>query len=75
MKTYTTEIIDAEDGSGDGILQLPDHFCKEEDWREGDRINIEVVNETLVIKNIDRNRREGIFEQIPLPLDQPLQDS
>ena len=69
MKTYTTEIIDAEDGSGDGILQLPDHFCKEEDWREGDRINIEVVNETLVIKNIDRNRREGIFEQIPLPLD------
>ena len=69
MKTYTAEILDAEDGSGDGILQLPEDFCKEDDWREGDRIHMEVVGETLVMKNLDRNKREGIFEQIPLPLD------
>ena len=69
MKTYTAEILDADDGSGDGILQLPEDFCKEDDWREGDRIHMEVVGETLVMKNLDRNKREGIFEQIPLPLD------
>ena len=69
MKTYTAEILDAEDGSGDGILQLPEDFCKEDDWREGDRIEMEVVDGTIKMKNLDRNRREGIFEQIPLPLD------
>ena len=69
MKTYTAEILDAEDGSGDAILQLPDDFCKEDDWREGDRIEMEVVDGTIKMKYLDRNRREGIFEQIPLPLD------
>ena len=69
MKTYTAEILDAEDGSGDAILQLPDDFCKEDDWREGDRIEMEVVDGVIKMKNLDRNRREGIFEQIPLPLD------
>ena len=69
MKTYTAEILDAEDGSGDAVLQLPEDFCKEDDWREGDRIEMEVVDGTIKMKNIDRNRREGIFEQIPLPLD------
>ena len=69
MKTYTAEILDAEDGSGDAVLQLPEDFCKDDDWREGDRIEMEVVDGTIKMKNIDRNRREGIFEQIPLPLD------
>ena len=69
MKTYTAEILDAEDGSGDAVLQLPEDFCKDDDWREGDRIEMEVVDGTIKMKNLDRNRREGIFEQIPLPLD------
>jgi hypothetical protein len=69
MKTYTAEILDAEDGSGDAVLQLPEDFCKEDDWREGDRIEMEVVDGAIKMKNLDRNRREGIFEQIPLPLD------
>ena len=69
MKTYTAEILDAEDGSGDGVLQLPEDFCKDDDWREGDHIDMEIVGKTLVMTNLDRNRREGIFKQIPLPLD------
>ena len=69
MKTYTAEILDAEDGSGDAVLQLPEDFCKEDDWLEGDRIEMEVVDGAIKMKNLDRNRREGIFEQIPLPLD------
>ena len=75
MKTYIAEILDAEDGSGDGILQLPEDFTKNEGWLEGDTLSIEAVNDTIVIKNIDRNKREGLHKQIPLPLDQPLQDT
>lgn len=69
MKTFITEILDADDGSGDGILQFPEDFIKEEDWREGDRISMKAVGETIFIRNIDKDKREGIFEQIPLPLD------
>lgn len=38
MKTYTFDVVEAEDGSGDMILQLTDEFCKEEDWRPDDII-------------------------------------
>lgn len=38
MKTYTFDVVEAEDGSGDMILQLTDDFCKEEDWRPDDVI-------------------------------------
>ncbi|CAB5221703.1 hypothetical protein UFOVP242_32 [uncultured Caudovirales phage] len=60
MKTYTAEILDAEDGSGDAILQLPEDFCKDDDWREGDRIHMEVVDGAIIMKNIDRNKRESL---------------
>lgn len=60
MKTYTAEILDTDDGSGDGILQFPDEFFKEEDWREGDRIDMQVVNGNLIIRNLDWMERESI---------------
>jgi len=69
MRTFIAEITEANDGTGDGILQLPEEFCKDDDWREGDRIDMRVEGTSLRMTNIDRNRREGIFEQIPLPLD------
>ena len=52
MKTYTAEILDAEDGSGDAVLQLPDDFCKEDDWREGDRIEMEVIDGAIKMKKL-----------------------
>lgn len=60
MKTFTTTITDTDDGTGDGILQLPEDFCKEDDWREGDRISLEVKDGSIVMINIDRNKRESI---------------
>ena len=60
MKTYIAEILEAEDGSGDSILQLPEDFCKEENWLEGDTLEFEVEGQAIIIRNIDRNKRESI---------------
>lgn len=60
MKTYTAEITDAEDKSGDGILQFPEEFIKEQDWREGDRIDMKIVDGQLIIRNLDWIDRESI---------------
>lgn len=38
MKKYIFDIVNAEDGTDDVVLQLTDEFCKEEDWRPGDII-------------------------------------
>ena len=63
MKMFTTEILDAEDGSGDGVLQLPPEFCAEDDWREGDTIHIKVEGTNLVLKNLSKENRESLFNQ------------
>jgi antitoxin component of MazEF toxin-antitoxin module len=60
MKTFTTTILDAEDGSGDGILQLPEEFCKEDNWLEGDKISLRVENGSIIMKNISKEERESI---------------
>lgn len=65
MKTFTTEILDAEDGSGDGIIQFPDEFIKEQDWREGDRIDMKVEDGCLILRNIDKAERESLHKQVP----------
>lgn len=38
MSTFTFDVVEADDGSGDTLLQLTDEFCQKEDWREGDVI-------------------------------------
>lgn len=60
MKTFTTEIIETNDGTGDGILEFPDEFIKEQDWREGDHIHMEVINGQLIMRNLDWMKRESI---------------
>ena len=56
-KTYTAELIDVMDGTGDSILQFPDEFTNEQDWREGDEIDIQVTNGNLVMKNLSWIKR------------------
>jgi hypothetical protein len=73
--TFTAEVIEAEDGSGDAILQFPEEFVSHNDWREGDRIHMEVVGESLVMKNLDWMARENISIETETPLDKPLHDS
>lgn len=65
MTTYTADIIDTEDGTGDGILQFPEEFIKEQDWREGDRIDMNIIDGQLVIRNLDWIERENIPNKAP----------
>lgn len=39
---WSTRIIDAGDGSGDGIVELPDSLLTQLGWNEGDRLNLTV---------------------------------
>ena len=65
MKTFTTEILETNDGTGDGILQFPEEFIKEQDWREGDTIHMEVVDGSLIIRNLDWMKRESLSNKTP----------
>lgn len=56
MKSYVFDVVEADDNSGDLVLQLTEEFCKEEDWRTGDIIewvdlkngSYQLINKTLV---------------------------
>ena len=62
MKKFTAEIIETDDGTGDGILQFPDEFINEQDWREGDKIHMEVINGELIMRNLDWMKRENLSD-------------
>ncbi|MFZ9610104.1 MAG: hypothetical protein ACO294_05315 [Methylococcales bacterium] len=70
ITSFITEIVEANDGTGDGILQLPEMFTEQEDWREGDIIQLENKDNTIVMVNVTKKERdEGLPQQIPVPLD------
>ena len=65
MKKYTFEIIDAEDGSGDSLLQFTPEFLKEQDWQVNDTIKMTVEGNALILVNLDKQKRESIHQQVP----------
>ena len=76
-KTYTLDVVAAEDGSGDQMLQFSEEFLAENDWRVDDVISFDLQEDkSIILKNKTwEQRNESLSKQIPLPLDQPLQDS
>lgn len=40
---WTTQILDAEDGSGDAIIELPEELMAQLGWRIGDELDFTVV--------------------------------
>lgn len=48
-KTYIGTIEDAPDGSGDGILTFPPEMIEELGWKEGQELNLKVVDGTLIL--------------------------
>lgn len=40
--TWVTQLIEAEDGSGDAILQFPDELIQQKGWKEGTVLNLQV---------------------------------
>lgn len=38
MKTWTIEVVEADDGSGDLVLPFPEDLLAEAGWKEGDSL-------------------------------------
>ena len=76
-KVYTLDVVAAEDGSEDQMLQFSEEFLAENDWRVEDVISFDLQEDkSIILKNKTwEHRNESLSKQIPLPLDQPLQDS
>ena len=76
-KTYTLDVVAADDGSEDQMLQFSEEFLAENDWRVDDEISFDLhEDKSIILKNKTwEQRNESLSKQIPLPLDQPLQDS
>ena len=76
-KKYTLDVVDAEDGSEDKMLQFSEEFLAEHDWRVDDVISFDLQEDkSIILKNKTwEARNESLPKQIPLPLDQPLHDS
>jgi len=76
-KAYTFDVVDAEDGSEDKMLQFTDEFLADHDWRVDDVISFDIQEDkSILLKNKTWEvRNESISKQVPLSLDQPLHDS
>lgn len=41
-KSYIADVLEANDGTGDAILQFPDELIAETGWKEGTVLNLTV---------------------------------
>ena len=48
-KTYTADIIEANDGTGDLILQFPDELVAEMNWKEGTELNLSLEKDGVIV--------------------------
>jgi hypothetical protein len=76
-KVYTCDVVAADDGSEDQLLQFSEEFLADNDWQVDDVISFDLQEDkSIILKNKTREaRNESLSKQVPLPLDQPLQDS
>ena len=70
-KVYTFDVVAAEDGSEDQMLQFSEEFLAENDWRVDDVISFDLQEDkSIILKNKTwEQRNESLSKQIPLPLD------
>jgi hypothetical protein len=59
------------------VLQFSEEFLADNDWQVDDVISFDLQEDkSIILKNKTwETRNESLSKQIPLPLDQPLQDS
>ena len=76
-KNYVFDVVAAEDGSEDQMLQFSEEFLADNDWRVDDVISFDMQEDkSIILKNKTwEARNESLSKQVPLSLDQPLQDS
>ena len=70
-KTYTLDVVAADDGSEDQMLQFSEEFLADNDWRVDDEISFDLQEDkSIILKNKTwEQRNESLSKQIPLPLD------
>jgi hypothetical protein len=49
-KVYSAKIVDANDGTDDGILILPEEIVKYNHWKEGQAVEMEYKEGKLYLK-------------------------
>lgn len=59
MKTYTADVVEADDGSGDAILEFPEDFIADQQWETGDTLSIKLEDDVIVLKNLTKEIRDG----------------
>ena len=76
-KNYVFDVVAAEVGSGDQMLQFSEEFLADNDWRVDDVISFDMQEDkSIILKNKTwEARNESLSKQVPISLDQPLQDS
>jgi S-adenosylmethionine hydrolase len=57
-KSYNATVV-AIDCFGDAIVQLPDELVEELDWRVGDTLDYELVDKSIIIKNLTKEKRNA----------------
>ena len=48
-KVYTADILEANDGTGDLILQFPDELLTEMNWKEGTELNLSLEKDGVIV--------------------------
>jgi hypothetical protein len=51
-QTWTADIEDAGDGSGDGILTLPPELCELKGWKEGTVLKMTAKDGVLFLEEV-----------------------
>ena len=76
-KNYVFDVVDAEDGSEDKLLQFSEEFLADNDWRVDDVISFDMQEDkSIILKNKTwEARNESLSKQVPISLDKPLHDS
>lgn len=53
-KIYTTILQDANDGSGDAIVEFPQELIDSMGLKDGDIFNIDIINNSIVMTKIEK---------------------
>ena len=48
-KVYTADILEANDGTGDLILQFPDELISEMNWKDGTELNLSLEKDGVIV--------------------------
>ena len=56
MKSYTSKVLEICE-NGDAIVELPDELVKELGWEVGDKIDYEMKDGKVYIKNLTRQNK------------------